>query len=321
MRIERIYQNLRREICLLDLPPGLVLREQDLADRFNVSRTPIRNVLGRLTADGLVESRQGVGTTVTTLDTRDVLDIYFVRATLSEAIGDSQPHPPASDTLHALEELSRRCDTLRGEAAVRRYGEINLELHSHIFSIVGNRPLREISDRLFYQTARIWFQGAASHRLAVGGGRDQARDRRGSPGDDPPRPQGCRARSPQLHRRRHAGHPAGARRRDGRFGAAGIVRDRRPSGTGTEAVAVSQVRPHGGFGQLHGLALVTDHHGRRGSGGRTDRHAARSDEHRGHQRRGDGGETRLSHHEFLLLQVGPAGTTCHRAGVRVEHSG
>jgi len=158
VRIERIYQNLRREICLLDLPPGLVLREQDLADRFNVSRTPIRNVLGRLTADGLVESRQGVGTTVTTLDTRDVLDIYFVRATLSEAIGDSQPHPPASDTLHALEELSRRCDTLRGEAAVRRYGEINLELHSHIFSIVGNRPLREISDRLFYQTARIWFQ-------------------------------------------------------------------------------------------------------------------------------------------------------------------
>ena len=58
-RIERIYQTLRRQICLLDYAPGTVLREQDLAGQFDVSRTPIRHVLNRLALDGLVESRQG----------------------------------------------------------------------------------------------------------------------------------------------------------------------------------------------------------------------------------------------------------------------
>ena len=159
MRIERIYQALRRQICLLDLPPGVVLREQDLADQFQVSRTPIRHVLGRLAADGLVESRQGVGTTVTTVNPDDMLDIYYLRAVLAEAIGDSDPDPATPDTLEAMRALSERCTTLRGTGGdIRAFGEVNMDFHALLFSVVRSRPLREISDRLFFQTARIWFQ-------------------------------------------------------------------------------------------------------------------------------------------------------------------
>jgi len=158
VRIERIFQALRRRICLLDFPPGMVLREQDLAMEFSVSRTPIRHVLSRLAADGLVESRQGVGTTVTTIDFKDLLDIYYVRAILAEAIGDSEPVPPAPEVLEALDELAVKCDELDKGVALRVFGEINIGLHSQILTTIRNRPLREVSDRLFYQTARIWFQ-------------------------------------------------------------------------------------------------------------------------------------------------------------------
>lgn len=157
-RIERIYQELRRMICLLDFPPGMVLREQDLAERFDVSRTPIRHVLSRLALDGLVESRQGVGTTVTTIEFEDLLDVYYVRAALAEAIGDSDPVPPGSEVFAALDALTARCDALGEEIDLRAFGEINIGLHSQILRVVRNRPLREVSDRLFYQTARIWFQ-------------------------------------------------------------------------------------------------------------------------------------------------------------------
>jgi DNA-binding GntR family transcriptional regulator len=157
-RIERIYQALRRQICLLDFPPGTVLREQDLATQFDVSRTPIRHVLNRLAVDGLVESRQGVGTTVTTIEFKDLLDIYYVRATLAEAIGDSEPVPPGAEVFDALDELGAKCDAIGGEVNLRAFGEINIGLHSQILTIIRNRPLREVSDRLFYQTARIWFQ-------------------------------------------------------------------------------------------------------------------------------------------------------------------
>lgn len=158
VRIERIYQALRRQICLLDFPPGTVLREQDLASQFEVSRTPIRHVLNRLAMDGLVESRQGVGTTVTTIDFKDLLDIYFVRATLAESIGDSEPQDPGPDVFDALDALAAKCDQLGDEVDLRTFGEINIGLHSQILGIIRNRPLREISDRLFFQTARIWFQ-------------------------------------------------------------------------------------------------------------------------------------------------------------------
>lgn len=157
-RIERIYQELRRMICLLDFPPGMVLREQDLAERFEVSRTPIRHVLSRLALDGLVESRQGVGTTVTTIEFEDLLDVYYVRAALAEAIGDSDPVPAGPEVFAALDALTARCDALGEEIDLRAFGEINIGLHSQILRVVRNRPLREASDRLFYQTARIWFQ-------------------------------------------------------------------------------------------------------------------------------------------------------------------
>jgi len=157
-RIERIYRAIRRQICLLDFPPGAVLREQDLAGQYNVSRTPIRHVLSRLAVDGLVESRQGVGTTVTTIEFEDLLDIYYVRAILAEAIGDSGPVAPQPHVLEALDEVAERCAALSGEVDLRAFGEVNIGLHTRILTIIRSRPLREASDRLFYQTARIWFQ-------------------------------------------------------------------------------------------------------------------------------------------------------------------
>ena len=157
-RIERIYRDIRRRICLLDLPPGKVLREQDLAEQYEVSRTPIRHALMRLSLDGLVESRQGVGTTVTTIDFADLLDIYYVREVLAQAIGDSGPVTPDPEVLELLDRLAGRCASLGGTVDLRAFGEINIELHSQILTIIRSRPLREESDRLFYQTARIWFQ-------------------------------------------------------------------------------------------------------------------------------------------------------------------
>lgn len=157
-RIERIYQSIRRQICLLDFPPGAVLREQDLAEQYDVSRTPIRHVLNRLAIDGLVESRQGVGTTVTTIEFKDLLDIYYVRATLAESIGDSEPVSPPPEVFDALNELAGKCESIGETVDLRVFGEINIGLHSQILTIIRNRPLRETSDRLFYQTARIWFQ-------------------------------------------------------------------------------------------------------------------------------------------------------------------
>ena len=91
-RYERIYAILRTRICLLDYPPGQRLREEDLAEEFHVSRTPLRRVLGRLEDEGLLRSVHGVGTIVTDIDIDGLQQVYQLRVELAELVNLS-PSP------------------------------------------------------------------------------------------------------------------------------------------------------------------------------------------------------------------------------------
>jgi len=75
---------LHSDRCLLDFPPGAVLSEANLANEFDVSRTPIRRVLHRLEFEGLVDIRNGVGTLVTDIDLQTFKETYDLRMRLAE---------------------------------------------------------------------------------------------------------------------------------------------------------------------------------------------------------------------------------------------
>lgn len=64
---ERAYQALRAEILDWSLPPGAGLGEVEQAERLGISRTPVREALSRLVADGLAEQAPGRGTVVADL--------------------------------------------------------------------------------------------------------------------------------------------------------------------------------------------------------------------------------------------------------------
>src|SRR5690606_4509453 len=96
-RFDRIYKALRMRICLLDYPPGERLREEDLAEEFGVSRTPIRRVLVKLEAEGLLRSIHGVGTIVTDIDVDELEQVYQLRVELAEMIGKLSPVPPSEE--------------------------------------------------------------------------------------------------------------------------------------------------------------------------------------------------------------------------------
>ncbi|GAA0517541.1 GntR family transcriptional regulator [Paractinoplanes deccanensis] len=72
------YERLRAAIVDGTLEPGLVLRGDDLAERLGLSRAPVRDALGRLAAEGLVESKPQSFTRVTPLVERDVRDAAAV---------------------------------------------------------------------------------------------------------------------------------------------------------------------------------------------------------------------------------------------------
>lgn len=160
---DAIFTELRDRICLLDMPPGSVLREADLARRFGVSRTPVREALQRLIELGLVISRNGVGTIVTDLDPDAIRESYEMRLKVSELIGHMTPRPITDEHLEKADRFYHRAIALRNDFTLDRYFALNHEVHFLIATIIGNSALREIWDRLYFQTARAWYQ--ASQRL------------------------------------------------------------------------------------------------------------------------------------------------------------
>jgi len=165
-RFQRIYTLLRNRICLLDYPPGTRLSEEALAAEFGISRTPLRRVLGWLESQGLLRSVHGVGTIVTDVEIDAFVQVYQLRMELAELVGKLSPVPPTPETIGLFRELERRGSDLQQKPDPRAFAQLNIDFFHGLMRLTENEPLREISERLYYQTARIWLKSISQMNLA-----------------------------------------------------------------------------------------------------------------------------------------------------------
>ncbi len=166
-REKSIYTQLRDRICLLDYPPGTILREADIAAEFGVSRTPVREAFQRLAYGALVVSKSGVGTRVTSPDRDEIMDVYEMRLKLAELIGVLSPNPVTAESIEQMTRLRRRAEQLLDTFDAREYLHINHEIHFLIGSLIGNRTLRDLWDQLYFQSARVWYNHVQRHPREV----------------------------------------------------------------------------------------------------------------------------------------------------------
>lgn len=83
---ERAYSSLRDDIIDWRLEPGTVLAEVDLSERLGVSRTPVREALSRLVADGLVAAQGGRGLVVSAVSLDDIAQLFELRQALEQQL-------------------------------------------------------------------------------------------------------------------------------------------------------------------------------------------------------------------------------------------
>ncbi|WP_425482676.1 GntR family transcriptional regulator [Chelativorans xinjiangense] len=152
-----IHRALRERICLLRYPPGTLLVETTLANEFQVSRTPIRQALQRLVYEGLAETRNGVGTSVTGVDFPEFKEIYAFRLRLSEMIGDFSSLDGVPEALERIEGLIPRVEALKGSQNFEEFWAVNHELQFATNSLIANASLKEVHDRLYFQASRVWY--------------------------------------------------------------------------------------------------------------------------------------------------------------------
>jgi DNA-binding GntR family transcriptional regulator len=112
-----LYAALRDLIVRAELAPGERLSETELGDRLGVSRTPVREALGRLRDDRLVEVRPQIGTFVSRISPQAVSDAQFIREALectavrvSAELADEESMAQIEENLRAQERAVARTD-------------------------------------------------------------------------------------------------------------------------------------------------------------------------------------------------------------------
>ncbi|MBZ4022865.1 GntR family transcriptional regulator [Rhodobacter sp. TJ_12] len=164
-RLARLHDTLRSRICLLDYPPGLKLSETALAAEFGVSRTPLRRVLARLEDEGLVRAVQGVGTLVTDLDLAELAQVYRLRKDLALLQVALDPVAPTSELVARVTALGLRAQALKSAPSAREFMLLDRDMFLTLLDTTANAPLQQMSERLYFRTARIWLQQVTASRI------------------------------------------------------------------------------------------------------------------------------------------------------------
>ena len=144
----QVYQILRDEICKGVYEPGFWLQETELSEHLGVSRSPIREALRQLVADGLVVEIPNKGVFVKKFTCRDIDEIFDMRLMLeSYAIQNSRSRMTSArlESLFSILEQMEKTHAVGDLEAYTRYDE---QLHNQIVEIADNSLVKSTYDRV-----------------------------------------------------------------------------------------------------------------------------------------------------------------------------
>ena len=149
--VDQVYEAIRERITSGSLPRGARVHQEDLAVELGVSRTPVREALRRLAAEGLVEMRTNRGARVADIDQGGMRGAYDARLVVE----------PGAARLAAARRLAEPLARMRAAVAAQRRSlrsversfEANREFHLALVAASGNDYLLQLVERLW--VARI----------------------------------------------------------------------------------------------------------------------------------------------------------------------
>jgi len=139
---DRVYETLRAEILDGTLEPGVVLAEIEQSQRLGVSRTPLREALSRLQADGLVRAVGGRGLAVSDVSLEHVQDLFEIREALEVKAARLAARRRDRATFEALrDEVLRSGERLAVDPSRRAFYEQTTRMDEAIDEAAGNAYL------------------------------------------------------------------------------------------------------------------------------------------------------------------------------------
>ncbi|TAP40586.1 GntR family transcriptional regulator [Arthrobacter sp. S39] len=154
---DRAYAALRDDIVEWRLLPGTLLAEVEQSERLGVSRTPLREALGRLTAEGLTTAAGGRGVVVTGISLEDIDELFELRETLEGRAAELAAERGDPDDFARLHrELLAAPALISGEDPARHdYYALVARLDAAIDTAVSNTYLAQAMGALRVHLVRV----------------------------------------------------------------------------------------------------------------------------------------------------------------------
>lgn len=158
---DEVYRILHERILTHEYPPGFRFDLSQLENQLGVSRTPLKEALHRLQAEGLIEIRPRRGTYVIKLDPHDVAESFDVRRILECAAAEIAATAASEAELGQLgsiaAEMSRLLVSAEYQRIVAGYIALDRQFHRYIVGLAHNKRLIEMWHQLdtHVQIARV----------------------------------------------------------------------------------------------------------------------------------------------------------------------
>lgn len=150
---DEVIRLIEEEIISGVLPPGTRLDEVQLAQRYGLSRTPLREALAQLAASGMVESQPRGGTFVTKLGIKSILECLAMTAEIEGIAAEWAARRMTADEIAELTKLHQACETAHARGDADAYFIANRRFHGAIYAGAHNRYVAETANFLFLRAA------------------------------------------------------------------------------------------------------------------------------------------------------------------------
>lgn len=138
---QEVAERLRQRIFAHELQPGAWIDEQNLAEQYGISRTPLREALKVLAAEGLVTLKPRRGCYVTEISAQDLDDIFPLMAMLEGRCAAEAVKRARRADIDALKAIHESLEKSAREDRIEAFFEANQEFHEKIQELSGNRWL------------------------------------------------------------------------------------------------------------------------------------------------------------------------------------
>lgn len=152
---ERVYHTLRELIASGEIPPGSQIDERELAERLSISRTPLREAVGTLAREGVVEYRPYRGHFVRVFTAKEVSDLYEVRKVLEALAVRLAVQKLSDESLTSLLTILDEVHLALEQEDMKKLSQADRKFHSTIAQLSCNETLIDSLNRLGLQISII----------------------------------------------------------------------------------------------------------------------------------------------------------------------